>query len=389
MSDGFQKPPSFLLFPILLLGAFFLFDKVMCLDSVKRYTQDDATYIYYDYKPELLKELQEFDRLRRLPPANANGECMDATEGPCSIHSGKRILVVLGSSRLLYFDYANFKQAYPNWEMFNFSAPVSSPAYFDYMIQEILATGVVPDYALVESDPFQFNENSPGFLKSNLAYSFDLEYVLSNFSIFGQGSLFSPDEVSQFLGRTLFAGYRFPPNLDLAMKRLRNREDKFLLAIDQMDAYQRANRGAGMSLIPREDYYDRDYANLAVTSAMTIRWIYGNYELSERQWSFLDNLLARSRENGMPVVFLRPPVSRPMQDTLDEDEVIRENTAIWKQRMEDRLDSELLIDFTDGDPFHCNTFFDGSHMSLDCYNPTLRAAMDVFPLIRKRMKGDE
>ena len=140
-----------------------------------------------------------------------------------------------------------------------------------------------------------------------------------------------------------------------------------------------------MSLIPRPDYYERDYASLAATSAMTVQWIYGNYELSERQWIFLDQLIHRARQAKVPLAFLRPPVSRPMQDILDKNEVIQKNTEIWSHRMDERLKSEMLIDLTDGDPFHCNTFADGSHMSLQCYNPVLTVAMEAYPLIRQRM----
>ena len=386
MSDGSRR---FLLFPVILFGSFFALDKVMCLDSVKRYTQDDATYVYYDYKPELLEEMKDFDRLRKLPPADSEGNCLQPDVQECSIHSGKRILVVLGSSRLLYFNYENFRHAYPNWEMFNFSAPVSSPAYFDYMLQEVLATGVKPDYVIVESDPFQFNENSPGFIKSNLAYSFDFSYVLNNFSLLHNDRGFTADEVSQFLAKNLFAGYRYRPHLDKAFERLSDPQNKFLIAIRNMDAFQRANRGGGMSLIPRPDYYERDYASLAATSAMTVRWIYGNYELSVRQCHFLDQLIDRARQSKTPLIFLRPPVSRPMQSILDEDKLIQENTEIWSQRMDERLEAEMLIDLTDGDPFHCNTFADGSHMSMQCYNPVLSVAMDAYPLIKKGYSAAE
>jgi hypothetical protein len=72
-----------------------------------------------------------------------------------------------------------------------------------------------------------------------------------------------------------------------------------------------------------------------------------------------------------------------MQSILDKDELIQENTRIWNRRMDQRLKGEMLIDLTDGDPFHCNTFADGSHMSLQCYNPVLSVAMDAYPLIRK------
>lgn len=377
-----EQPRRFLLYPVILFAAFFALDKVMLLDVVKKYTQDDATYVYYDYKPELLNQLREFDRLRKLPPADHQGNCISGP-GPCSVESGKRILVVLGSSRLLYFNYEKFKHAYPNWEMFNFSAPVSSPAYFDYMLEEVLATGVKPDYVIAESDPFQFNENSPGFVKSNLAYSFDFRYIMENYS------LFTADEKSQFLAKNLFAGYRFRPHLDKAWERLQNPNDKFLLAIQNMDAFQRANRGGGMSLIPRPDYYERDYASLAATSAMTARWIYGRYEQSERQWEFQKQLIERARSHDVPVAFLRPGVSRPMQAILDKDEAVVANTVIWKERMKIYLKSEILIDLTDGDPYLCNTFADGSHMSLDCYNPVLRVAMESYPLVKKNMRTGE
>lgn len=338
-------------FPVLLV---FLVDKVAGLDSVKKYTQNDATYLYYDYKWEMLEELKVYEQKRqqgeKVPP---------------------KLLIVIGSSRLLYYNYESFRRNFPLWEVYNFSAPVNSPAYYAFMLERILETGVRPDLVLMETDPFQFNENSPGFQKSNLGFTFDLRFILSNFN------LFERDEVSGFLARTLFHGYRYKPDLAAAIDRARKPDSRMLIALNELDRYQRENNGNGKSIIPKENWYERDYASLAVTSKMTTGWIYGNYEMSDRQWTFFENAISLLKENQIDLILIRPQVSRPMTALLRGSPEIQKATEYWQKQLESYGLTDRLLDLSDGDPFYCNVYVDGSHMAQECYDPMLTAVMDL------------
>ncbi|EMM71488.1 PF07611 domain protein [Leptospira weilii str. Ecochallenge] len=52
-----MKSKPFLWYPVLLFLAIFLFDKIFFLDKVRDYVKQEFTYIYYDVKKELLREI--------------------------------------------------------------------------------------------------------------------------------------------------------------------------------------------------------------------------------------------------------------------------------------------------------------------------------------------
>jgi len=346
------------LFPVIVFLIYFSIDKACLLPAVKRLTQPDATYLYFDYKKELLDELE------RVHTANARPE---------NYVSGlrKKTLIVLGSSRLLYFDTARFLRNYPDWELFNFSAPVTAPAYYAYILERIVDRGIIPDYIIVEADPLQYNDGADHFVRSNLAYSFDLRFILQH------QDLLKNSEISYFIARLLFAGYKYPPDLNSAISRLRDQKDRLLLALDELDRFQRANRGAARSIIPRENWYQRDFGALEVSSAQSIGWIYGNYRVSERQFKFLELILDLTRKNKIPILLLRPQVSRTMQSQLDESKKLGPPIAAWEKMFQKVIEPYGFpyLDLRHDGDVSCNTFVDGAHMALDCYKMLTVAMM--------------
>lgn len=341
------------LFPVVLFLSFFALDKTCHLSALKMLSQPDATYLYYDYKSTLLEELETVYRANEKKPAGEK----------------KRILVVLGSSRLMYFDYPAFERNFPDWEMFNFSSPVTSPAYYSYMVEKFLERGIKPDYLLVETDSFQFNESSAAFLKSNVTYSFDLPFILKN------ARLFKTSEISYWLGQNLFASLKYSPDPQRIIARLRDDQQKFQTIFRELDKYQRENRGAGRNVIPKQDYFERDFGRLEGTSRMTIGWIYGNYKTSDRQYTFLEHTLERAEKAGIFLALIRPPVSRPMERILAQE--MPDVLAEYDRRIAD-IRSRHPVPFLDllhRDDYYCNTFVDGSHMAIDCYYPMMLLMM--------------
>lgn len=344
-----MKTSKYLLVPVFIFLGFFVLEKVFGLESVKRLTQGDATYLYFDYKTELLDRLEE-DYAKEKDT--------------------KKFLIVVGSSRLLYFDVQGFLTNYPDWKIYNFSAPVTAPAYYDFIVESILHRGVKPTLILVEADPFQFNDGTNTFERSNLAYSFDFRYILTNFSLFKRG------EVSYFLARNLFMGFKYPPDLKNLTSRLGDKTNPFLLTYDMLTEYMKVNYGAGRNIIPKENWYERDFARLEATSKRTVDWLYGNYTISERQFDFLNQLSNRVNEADIPLILIRPQVSRPMQALLEEGE-LGKNLTEWDVKFNTFLKTKghSYLDLTHHPDYYCNTFVDGSHMSIDCYQPMMTLVM--------------
>jgi hypothetical protein len=336
--------------PLFLFLLVFILDKVFLIKKIQLLTQKDATFLYYQYKDELIKNLEEFYKNKQT----------------------KKILVIIGSSRLMFVDYQNFKKIYPDWEMYNFSVPVNSPAYYLYIIEKIINRKIKPDLILLESDPFQFNEFSPGFKKSNLPYTFDLPFVIRNFN------LFQREEVSDFLGYLLFAGKKYPPDLYILWNRIRNPEDKLLQIFNKTDEYQRKNNGCGLALIPFEDWYIRDLSELESSAMGTKSWLYANYKESERQWEFFRRTIDLLKRNEVKYIVIKPQVSPVMENLLKNDKVINHAYIRWEEKIRNILPDKQWIDFSKSNTFYCNTFVDGSHMSKECYDPMLYQIMNLY-----------
>lgn len=350
---------AYLLFPLALFLLYFAADKACATQRMKFLTQRDAVFLYFDYKPTLLDELEQVYR-RAQADAQANPKA-----------PRRKIFVVLGSSRMMFYSYEQFARNFPDWEMFNFSAPVTAPAYYAFIMERILERGIKPDYVLVETDPYQYNGGSEVFVRSNLAYSFDLRFILSNVH------LFSSDEVSYFLARMLFAGYKYPPHLNHLRTRLKDPKNPRLIWLAELDRHQKENRGAGRSLVPRDNWYESDFARLEGIAKKDLHRMYSNYKISKRQFSFLRQLLDGARDAGSKVILIRPPLSRPAERLIREDKKLTARMVEWEQELRRQAEPYRFpyADLSQRSDFYCNTFFDASHMALDCYHPMLVLVM--------------
>ncbi len=364
--------------PVLILAAYFAVDKLCSTDIYKRYSQGDGTYLFYDYKPKLLAEMAEIASAGAAA-ASASGARdpsgdLDPGEPGFPTEVKPKIFQVLGTSRMLYFDYERFDRNYPEWEMFNFSAPVTAPAYYLYILERTLERGVRPDYILIETDPFQFNESSDAFARSNLAYTFDLRFMLRYFG------RFTRDQFSYWLARNLFAGFKYPPHYGNIRSRIGNPDAPFLTAIKILDDYQRSHRGGGKNVIPIDQWFERDFSRLQYSADRSVRWLYGRYRVSEDQFAFLEDLLALAKRHKIQVAMVRPPVSRPLDTMLGESPELRAPLAEFEKRIQ-ALSAEYgaaYLDLGRRDDYYCNTFVDGSHMSIDCYSPMLSLIMSEY-----------
>ncbi|PKA03140.1 DUF1574 family protein, partial [Leptospira ellisii] len=167
-----MKSKPFLWYPVLLFLAIFLFDKLFFLDQVRDYVKQEFTYIYYDVKKELLREIVSKYGSDGLYSKDPSGK--------------KKLMILMGSSRMLYFQNSELEAFYPEWDIYNLSSAVTTPAYYLYFLEGLAKGGVDPDLVVIETDPFQFNKNSTTFKKSNLANSFDPIFILKYAWVLGK-----------------------------------------------------------------------------------------------------------------------------------------------------------------------------------------------------------
>ena len=347
---------KFLIYPVILLLVLFSFDKIFLLDSIKKYIKTDFTYIYYESRDDVFNLILNDPEIQKRD---------------------KKFMLILGSSRLLYFDPEEMREFYPDWVIYNLSSAVTTPAYYYYYLEKLFDAGVYPDYILLESDPNQFNSNSPVFRGSNLTYSFDLPFVLKYAHLFGK------DNVSFYLGKKLFAISKNKPYLDTAYKRYRDPNFGSISAMQDLTKdYLLKNRGNAISIV--DIYVEKNFAMLEETSKRTIDWVFSSYKPSEMQYTFYEMILQKISQKKIPTVVVWPQSSPPMQKILKSSFF----TTDWKNRLDsiNKIYNVVLRDMDDTESYTCNTFVDGGHIAKDCYRPFLRYVMTEYFYEKNKLK---
>ena len=343
-----MKNKKFLLYPLVLFLFLFVLDKIFLIDKVRSYIKSDFTYIYYETREDL------FEMLKKRK-------------------SDKKLMIILGSSRLLYFESKDLEEFYPNWDIYNFSSAVTTPAYYYYYLEKILDAGIKPDFVLLESDPNQFNANTPIFKKSNLTYSFDLPFVLKYMNVFGK------DYVSFYLGKYFFASSKNKPNLDIAIKRLTDPRYEIIAKEGyKIREILLQSKGHSKSLV--ENFVERDFGLLQATSQRTIDWLFSSYKDSEMQYIFYEMIQQKLSQNKIKTVIVWPQSSLPMQDLMRKSEKVGKKIEGWFGRV-NSISAKYgysVRDMDATDDYYCNSFVDGGHIAKDCYHPFMRYVMSEY-----------
>ncbi len=338
-----MKRQSFLFYPILLLFGIFLIDQIFRIPYVQLLTKLDLTPVNYIAKKDLLEKIIE------------NKEKIQK----------KKLMLILGSSRLLYFDAEDLRRFYPDWEIYNLSSAVTTPAYYDYNLTKLLDAGIRPELVLLETDPNQFNQNSI-FKISNLTFSFDLPYVLRNASLFGK------EHVSFFLGRRLFSVGTYKPYLDQMWRNYTNPNLEGFVSMKQT-TYDHILNQNGHGLSPIDNYAEKDVNILDMTSHRTLDWLFASYVPSEMQFLFYEKMLNRLKTEKIKSIVVWPISSPNFEALLSTHPALKS----WEDRV-DRISSDYgspVLKLKKDLNYSCNAFADGGHISKECYHSLMRAVL--------------
>lgn len=337
---------KFLFYPIILFLVVICIDSLFRIPYVQLLAKLDLTPVNYKAKKDLLESI--------IQKKEGLGET-----------KGKQLMLVLGSSRLLYFDHKELSEFYPNWEIYNLSSAVTTPAYYDYQLTKILDAGIRPDLVVMETDPNQFNQNSV-FKGSNLTYSFDLPYVLKNIALFGK------ENVSFYLGRTLFAVGTFKPYLDQMWRNFRNPNlENFRGMTETTYNHILSNNGHGLS--PIEDYVEKDANSLQLTSHRTLDWLFASYVPSKMQYGFYEKILNRVQKEKIRTIVIWP-VSSPNFESLMEKEPLVKDWENSIDILSEKYDQKIFK-LKNEPSYSCNAFADGGHVAKECYRTLMRSIL--------------
>ncbi|MBM9578058.1 DUF1574 domain-containing protein [Leptospira sp. 201903070] len=344
-----MKSKPFLWYPVLLFIAIFLFDKLFFLDTVRDYVKQEFTYIYYDVKKELLKEIV-------FKYGNDGEYKKDSSKK-------KKLMILMGSSRMLYFQNSDLEAFYPDWDIYNLSSAVTTPAYYLYFLEGLANGGVRPDLVVIETDPFQFNKNSTTFKKSNLANSFDPGFILKYAWTLGK------ENVNYYFGNFLFGVSYNKPYIGNVIKRIKS-ENVIIAEMLKSMTIATLKNDKGNSISPAGAYVEKDFGKIQESAKKTVGWIYPSYAPSEMQYEFYQKILNLLKEKNWRALFVKPGSSIPMEKTLEELNIPGPWFEIVRPMHEKA--GVPLIDMSRDSYYACNTYADSGHISLDCYRPFIR-----------------
>ncbi|MCB1173919.1 MAG: DUF1574 family protein [Leptospiraceae bacterium] len=348
---------AWMYYPLFLLLILFGVDKLCLLDEYKRLTMSDAPFLIFDYKPQLIEQM-----VREMKPADAGA-------------GQQKLALILGTSRLLFFDYDFFQENYPDWKLYNYSAPITFPAYYWYILDSVRSRGLRPDLLIIETAAFQYSDGTDLFQRSNLAYSFDLPFILRYFN------QFTRDEVSGYLGRFLFASYRYPPRPGVMWDRYQHPDtNQTYRAFQAMEAFQQTHNGSARNIIPKESWFQMDRALMQYQAQhKTLPWLYTNAKISERHFYFLTAMLHYAHENQIKVVLVRPAVSQELQAAQRQDASLQDFLQAFDSRRDKMLAEfpAVYIDFNQRSDYICTSFVDDAHMAVPCYHAMMDIIMDT------------
>lgn len=358
----------FLLWPVVLLGLIFAFDKLLLLQGVREYTSHYMKIedLFYDSRKDLLPELVDDYHNRSR---------------------GEKLGIILGTSRSSEFSTHEFARHIPNSYTYNFSAPQAGHSFHAYWLDQILRSGIKPAFIVLESGSIPMSENTNRF---PLTHSLDLPFLWKHLELFPERTTadpasggFSTDDFERFLLNRMFAAYRYPVDLRAARK---NHEEqvfpdtevgaRMLTGLqlrrritENMAAANLANLGGipnphGLEL--PEQFMQRD-AEVAATQHLS-----RPYRPSRSQVYFLRWISETAARERIPLVIYWPPVVSNFRRIRDEIGATEQADAVTEQvlgavRQTHPQAVIALLKVDRQSPMQCRIFFDSIHIAGRCY----------------------
>ncbi|MCB1173082.1 MAG: DUF1574 family protein [Leptospiraceae bacterium] len=305
----------------------------------------------------------------------------------------KKLGLILGSSRSSGFDSDYIAQKIPNSYTYNFSAPFTSPAYYDYWLETLLAAGIRPDFVLLELDAAVFNAQAIDY---QLSYSFDLDFVWRHTDLYrphlrdvwlSRGKGFGWSELEAWLARHWIGFYRYPfkpgnieanytrtwlpdPDSALGMREIRRLDFREYV----QPLIQQVNEKK-LGGIPNIFFVQVPPDQLATDALHMAERDLKHFQADPTQVIFARNLLERLARSGIPVIIYMPVVSNEFYPYYKKYKV-KENfnepfarllASIQAQYPDFRV---FVRDLNESASFSCRQFQDSYHLSGPCF-PTL------------------
>lgn len=357
-----------LLLPLLLLALLFALDKIFYIGAVR-----DRVLLYKKVEPDMYDSRR--DLLDQL-----------IAEHPKHINEGRRIGVILGSSRSAEFDTLEIEKVLPGTATYNFSVPMGGIAHAYYYADLLKKNGIKPAFMMLEADLVNFGNPSLAFA---LQYDFDPRFVLEHTDFLNPDDPvsggFRPDEADTFFLKYLFALYRYPLDPKNIIENYRTVGDTGLRHLEFRWQHKKlielSNR-EHLGGIPNPLKIEADEEALSRDAMLVRDRVLGDGRPSATQLLLFKKLLAHAKREGIPLLVYKPVVSHAFEKIVQETDGSFQNTVVQALASTDTF---LYSDPESEKPLRCRAFVDALHLSGICYEElTGRVFAPLLPVLENR-----
>ena len=181
--------------------------------------------------------------------------------------------------------------------------------------------------------------------------------------------IFSEQEIESFIHANLFSVVRFPPRLNIAMQRIKDKNAiagfEYFNSMVKL-ATKQNNGGIPNPIIHEipEDFFEKESK---VYFAQAFRKS-GNlsYSESKTQKAFYERFIETCKKNNIQLLIYKPILSKPLQKLLDESDFYE---TWWKDKVEIANQKGItVLDMAEySTSIQCQKFVDVHHLSGGCY----------------------
>ncbi len=359
---------KFLWLPALGFAALFLLDKLFFLPAVTDHTVhwQKIEPAFYESRRQLFEQLK-----REYPERQARGE---------------KLGLILGTSRAGEFEQDDYARLIPGSYTYNFSAPFSSPVFYAYWIEQILAAGMQPAFVIFESDPVVLTDRAMEF---TMQYSLDWSFVLKRTELFrsvppnpwdAEGRGFSYNEFEAYASSALFGLHKYPIKLDSIVANNKELDGLGMLIpfsspIEYRDYIKKilllANEKK-LGGIPNPMQSQKLPHEMAADAETKSQVFLKNFKIAPTQIIFVKNTLRRLADLEVPVVVYWPISTREYFAKAVEFKITSEVQQPLRKLIDDINATHpgahiRLYDPNPDERMQCRSFYDSHHLSGACF----------------------
>jgi len=367
----FLKRP-FLWLSVLVFPFLYGVDKLFLLDSVRDHFIQPGGMMYYRHRKEQLDLLEKH---------------------VSTLKDSSQVVVVLGDSRSFGIGQLVARYGgYDNPDVWNFAGPQAVAAYYDYMLDKILAMPNRPQHFIIGVSPDGFARNAGIFGSPVLTYGTDADFIVKNRSLiperdyetyiqsrrfalqgmhFSFGTLFSrtvgsltqPD-IDKELAKFGIGSASFSKEQLMFLQQFATVRHEDLKYYNYYKSPHRlilnATQGAQLAWWGR-----MSDENLKKETDELVSLYLRQFVVSQEQMFFLERAMVRIRKSGGRAVIFWPAVNPYLRQVYDSEPAIAD---IWSRVVKMAKQNDIAtINFNEPGRLDCTDYYDASHLSVTCF----------------------